>query len=180
MAPPSEKRPQHIASVEPTAKRLKENAEREVLPGVEGEVEGLREKWAAAIAAEKEAKDQSAATKEGGDGDDSIAPFRGKVGSASDAALASSSNQTGLEAIRAGTVAAVLMAGGQGTRLGLTGPKGKADIGLPSGRTLFALIAERIHKLRSLASASAADNGDDSSDLPSLPLFIMTSPMNHE
>ena len=177
MAPPSEKRSQHIAtSVESTRKRLKESAER----GVEGEVEGLREKLAAAIAAEKEAKDQSAATKEGGDGDDSIAPFKGKVGSASDAALASSSNQTGLEAIRTGTVAAVLMAGGQGTRLGLTGPKGKADIGLPSGRTLFALIAERIHKLRSLASASAADNGGDSSDLPSLPLFIMTSPMNHE
>ena len=167
MAPPSEKRSQRIASVEPTAKRPKESAEREVLLGVEGEVQDLREKLAAAIAAEKEAKDQSAATKEGGDGDDSIAPFKGKVGSASDAALASSSNQTGLEAIRAGTVAAVLMAGGQGTRLGLTGPKGKADIGLPSGRTLFALIAERIHKLRSLTSAS-------------LPLFIMTSPMNHE
>ena len=169
MAPPSEKRSQHIASVEPTAKRPKESAE--------GEVQDLREKLAAAIAAEKEAKDQSAATKEGGDGDDSIAPFEGKVGSASDAALASSSNQTGLEAIRAGTVAAVLMAGGQGTRLGLAGPKGKADIGLPSGRTLFALIAERIHKLRSLASASAAD---DSGEMTSLPLFIMTSPMNHE
>lgn len=177
MAPPSEKRSQHIASVEPTAKRLKESAEREVLLGVEGEGQDLREKLAAAIAAEKEAKDQSAATKEGGDGDDSIAPFEGKVGSASDAALASSSNQTGLEAIRAGTVAAVLMAGGQGTRLGLTGPKGKADIGLPSGRTLFALVAERIHKLRSLASASAAD---DSGEMTSLPLFIMTSPMNHD
>lgn len=176
MAPPSEKRSQHIASVEPTAKRPKESAEREVLLGV-GEVQDLREKLAAAIAAEKEAKDQSAATKEGGDGDDSIAPFEGKVGSASDAALASLSNQTGLEAIRAGTVAAVLMAGGQGTRLGLTGPKGKADIGLPSGRTLFALVAERIHKLRSLASASAAD---DSGEMTSLPLFIMTSPMNHD
>mmetsp|Transcript_2082 Transcript_2082/g.5975 ORF Transcript_2082/g.5975 Transcript_2082/m.5975 type:complete len:486 (-) Transcript_2082:2528-3985(-) len=165
---------QAMTELEQTAERT-----REVLLGVEGEVEGLREKLAAAIAAEKEAKEQLAATKEGGD-DDTISPFKGKVGSASNTDLASSSNQAGLEAIRTGTVAAVLMAGGQGTRLGLSGPKGKADIGLPSGRTLFALIAERIRKLRLLALASAPDNDGGSSNLPSLPLFIMTSPMNHE
>ncbi|GKY99469.1 hypothetical protein MPSEU_000901200 [Mayamaea pseudoterrestris] len=42
------------------------------------------------------------------------------------------------------------------------------DIGLPSGRTLFQLIAERIRKVTSLCNALT------------LPLYIMTSPANHQ
>jgi UDP-N-acetylglucosamine/UDP-N-acetylgalactosamine diphosphorylase len=72
----------------------------------------------------------------------------------------------GMRALREGKVAAFLVAGGQGTRLGHDGPKGVFDIGLPSRKSLFQLQAERIVRLSRQAGKS-------------IPWYIMTSEDNH-
>ena len=92
--------------------------------------------------------------------------------------------EEGYALIRSGKVGAIVMAGGQGTRLGSALPKGTFDIGLPSKKSLFQLQAERIRKVIELAAAAAAaaaenEEGKESAS-PSLPWYIMTSPQTHE
>jgi UDP-N-acetylglucosamine/UDP-N-acetylgalactosamine diphosphorylase len=65
-----------------------------------------------------------------------------------DAACWSEARQRGEAALRAGRVAAMVVAGGQATRLGFDGPKGLFPIGPVTERSLFELQAQ---KLRGLA-----------------------------
>ena len=67
----------------------------------------------------------------------------------------------GRKLIRQGKVGCLIVAGGQGTRLGFNGPKGMFPISVIKHKTLFQLFAEK--------TLAASEN---------LPLAIMTSPLN--
>ena len=73
----------------------------------------------------------------------------------------------GKKAIKEGKLAAVTMAGGQGTRLGHTGPKGTFDIGLESHKSLFELLCDYLKEEGEKYGVT-------------IPWFIMTSKENNE
>lgn len=84
--------------------------------------------------------------------------------------------ERGLEAIAEGKVAVLLMAGGQGTRLGSADPKGCYDIQLPSHKSLFQLQAERI---KSLQRVAAVRKGKKEGEVR-IRWYVMTSAPTHE
>ncbi|KAL1366382.1 hypothetical protein HN51_014214 [Arachis hypogaea] len=82
----------------------------------------------------------------------------------------------GLKAISDGKVAVLLLSGGQGTRLGSADPKGCFNIGLPSGKSLFQLQAEKILCVQRLA----AQANESSASSVQIHWYIMTSPFTDE
>merc|ERR1711934_113622 len=103
--------------------------------------------------------------------DDKMQPLQesqcGAVIKSSDRELASYANAS-YEEISKGKVGILLLAGGQGTRLGTSYPKGMYNVGLPSKKTLFQLQAERIRSLQQLAEARTGRAGK-------IAWYIMTS-----
>lgn len=73
--------------------------------------------------------------------------------------------ELGWEALRAGQVACLLVAGGQGTRLGWPGPKGTYPVAPVSQKTLFQLFGEQLYAT-SLRSGRA------------IPWYVLTSREN--
>jgi len=79
----------------------------------------------------------------------------------------SSFEKTGIEAIRAGKIGAVLLAGGMGTRLGSDDPKGMYNIGLTRELYIFECIINNLMEV-----VRRTDTW--------IHLFIMTSDKNHQ
>ncbi len=75
--------------------------------------------------------------------------------------------KVGVQAIQQGKVAAVLLAGGMGTRLGVDGPKGAYDIGLTKPLYIF---EQQMKNLLEVVKECGVI----------VPLYIMTSDKNHE
>ena len=89
--------------------------------------------------------------------------------------------------IQSGKVGVCVLAGGQGSRLGLDGPKGIFDIKLPSGKSLFQILVERFLKAQLLAHKAYAVAFREDPDKPVIPpevqlckMLIMTSYENHD
>ncbi len=76
-------------------------------------------------------------------------------------------SKIGGEAISQGQVAMILVAGGQGSRLGFDHPKGMFPIGPLSNRTLYQIHIEQI-----IARAKQFDS--------TIPLYVLSSPPTHE
>ncbi len=74
--------------------------------------------------------------------------------------------EAGIAAIQAGKVAAVLLAGGMGTRLGVDGPKGAYDIGVTKPLYIF---EQQMRNLMEVTDKCGA----------TVPVYIMTSDKNH-
>jgi len=74
--------------------------------------------------------------------------------------------ELGRKLISAGKVAAFVVAGGQGTRLGLDGPKGNLPVSPVTNKSLFQIFAEFIAAVSKKYQATC-------------PWYIMTSPLNH-
>ena len=74
--------------------------------------------------------------------------------------------ELGRQLISAGKVAAFVVAGGQGTRLGFAGPKGDFPISPVKNKTLFEIFAEVIAAVSERYQTVC-------------PWYIMTSPLNH-
>lgn len=76
-------------------------------------------------------------------------------------------SEIGIEQIKKGKLAAMTMAGGQGTRLGHNGPKGTFDLGLDSHKSIFEILCDTLKLARKKYGVV-------------VPWYIMTSDENND
>jgi len=95
------------------------------------------------------------------------APYIGKPQNDEERKSFADAERKGIEHIKAGKVAAFIVAGGQGSRLGYEGPKGKFPAGPVSGKSLFHFHGEKIYAASKKYSTV-------------IPYLIMTSTDNHD
>lgn len=95
------------------------------------------------------------------------APIHARTPGSDQQALYEEAVRVGRERLASGKVAALTVAGGQGTRLGFAGPKGAVPVTPVSAKTLFQLFAETV-----LAAGRRYR--------VSIPWYVMTSPANHD
>lgn len=81
-------------------------------------------------------------------------------------AATGTARDAGEAALRAGQVAVLMVAGGQGTRLGFDHPKGMYQIGPVAQKSLFQIHTEKVLALRRRYGVA-------------IPFLVMTSPINH-
>lgn len=113
---------------------------------------------------------QKSMTENGALKDDRLKPLDSSIvgSTAKDKEAVSRWCEKGLQKISQGEVAVLLLAGGQGTRLGVSYPKGMYNVGLPSGKTLYQLQAERILRLQNIVLKKYGVTA-------TIPWYIMTS-----
>ncbi len=80
---------------------------------------------------------------------------------------AEAARESGEQALRAGRIGVVLVAGGQGSRLGFDLPKGMYPVGPVSNRTLFEIHVDRLLAVGNRYGVR-------------IPLYVMTSPATHQ
>ncbi|MCI0339738.1 MAG: UTP--glucose-1-phosphate uridylyltransferase, partial [Planctomycetales bacterium] len=88
------------------------------------------------------------------------------AGSAEERRRATEARALGSHTLSTGAIAAVMLAGGEGTRLGHAGPKGTLPIGPATGKSLYRWFAEQV-RFRSRKAGRP------------LPLVVLTSPSTH-
>ena len=90
-----------------------------------------------------------------------------RVSDLEDEGLVAKARELGETSLKNGEVAVVIVAGGQGTRLGFSKPKGLYPIGPLSERTLFQVLFDNV-------KAKAHRYGKP------IPILLMTSPLTHD